>query len=425
MPGRENVVMMDLAKLLDLNLDKHERVKPSPANVLKVLTRHPDWDGVLRFNQLTDTEEYWPGEADPLALGGDRESHSMSDHLAFLVRVWLEDESEIEWSSIPTQAAIQDAIDSVCRLTTYHPVRDYLVSLARQWDGEERINHWLEDFCEAEGNEYVRAVARRSLIGAVARAMEPGCKLDTMLVLVGPQGVRKSTLIRTMGQGWSIDTPIALGSKDAFESIRNAWIVEMPELAGLGGKDVERLKAFFSSPVDTYRPAYGRKVVSRPRCCVFWGTTNDRDFLRDATGSRRFWCVEVGEIDIEALTPVVDQLWGEALMCFLDGERHWLSEEESLLATQCAESFTAIDPWEDEISVRLAGLDKVHTSTLFEWLEVPSKEQHAGHAQRLVRIMCGRLGWQRTKNPIRIAGRQGRGFARDRTVTDDPEQDTF
>ena len=177
-----------------------------------------------------------------------------------------------------------------------------------------------------------------------------------MLVLVGDQGVKKSTLIRTLGGRWTADTPIDIGAKDGYEALRGGWLIEIAELAGMGGKDVERLKAFFSSPEDVYRPPYGRKPVRRKRSCVFIGTTNDRDFLKDATGSRRFWCVTVGDIDIEALSADVDQLWGEAAHAALQGEPWWLTDEEALLAEAEAEKHISIDPWEAVIRKRLTAL---------------------------------------------------------------------
>ena len=389
--------------------DAKDKVLPTARNTYMALRNHDSWVGVLRYNQLTETEEYHGTEGcDPLGLGNA--PVEITDDQIFHTRCWLD--AALQWNRAPGKDLVGDAMEAVARKNPYHPIRDYLAPLAAEWDGTERIAHWLTDFCGAEDSDYTRAVAAKTLIGAAKRALQPGCKVDTMLVLVGPQGAKKSTLVRVLGRGWTSDTPIEIGNKDGYEALRGAWIVELPELAGMGGKDVERLKAFFSSPIDTYRPPYGRKPVRRQRSCVFIGSTNDADFLKDATGSRRFWCIQVTDIDIEAFAAVVDQLWAEATLRALEGAPHWLDETESVAAAEAAEAFTSIDPWEDEIRNRIhAGdLESVHTNDVYDWLDVKSKDQHAGTAQRLVRVFCGRLRWQRPANPFWNGGRKGRGF---------------
>jgi putative DNA primase/helicase len=390
--------------------DGRGRVLPMARNVYMALRHHPAWRGVLRHNELIDGEEYHAtADSDPLDRGQNG-IVAISDDEIFHARCWLE--SAINWSRAPGKELVADAIEAVARKSAYHPVRDYLAPLPRSWDGTERISMWLADFCGADDSPYTRAIARKTLIAAAARAFRPGCKHDTMLVLVGAQGARKSTLIRELGRGWTIDTPIDVGSKDGYETIRGAWLVEMPELAGLTGRDVERLKAFFSSPIDVYRPPYARKPVRRPRSCVFIGSTNDSDFLRDATGSRRFWCVRVADIDVEALGAVLDQLWAEATLRMMEGETHWLDIDEAADAETAAAEYLAIDPWEDTIRREIEGanLTRVHASDVYSWLEVPSKDRHAGTAQRIVRIMCGRLGWRRPECAFWYGGRKGRGF---------------
>lgn len=390
--------------------NKDGKVFPRATNVYRALSHHDSWLGVLRHNELTETDEYHGhDENDPLWLEQDKPL-AITDEMVFGVRCWLE--QVIQWSSVPGKDLVFDSIAAVAKKSRYHPVRDYLAPLASAWDGTERIDHWLSDYCGAADSTYTRAISRKTLIGAAARAFTPGVKLDTMLVLIGRQGVRKSTLIRVLGRDWVSDTPIEVGGKDGYEAIRGAWLVEFAELAGMGGRDVERLKAFFSSPVDVYRPPYGRKPVSRPRSCAFIGSTNDVDFLKDATGSRRFWCVEVGDIDIEAFSEVIDQVWAEAALCALRGDPWWLSEEEDKEAQGAAERFTVEDDWEGLIRGRLAGSrqTKVHTAEIYEWLEIDPKDRHAGHAQRIVRIMHGRLGWSRPAEPFRHSGKRLRGF---------------
>ncbi len=383
-------------------------------NLYLILRHHQLCRGRWRYNALTETDEYHIAgdgldviEVDGRAYGtGVME---VSDLDLFHVRRWL-------WTTFkltrePSKELVADAVEAACRRDTYHPVRDYLAPLAAEWDGVERIDTWLHRYCRAEDTPYTRAAGRVTLLSACARAMTPGSKVDCMLVMVGRQGARKSTAIRTLGGQWTSDTPVEIGAKDGYEALRGAWIVEMSELAGMTGKDVERLKAFFSSPEDVYRPPYARKPIRRLRSNIFIGTTNDMDFLRDQTGSRRFHCVAVGDdIDSESLFEDRDQLWGEAALRYLEGAPWWLNGEQEDLAAGAAEAFTALDPWEDSIVSRLEGLERVHTRTIYDWLEIPERDRNAGTAARLVRIMCGRLGWVRPTSPIRIDGRQARGF---------------
>jgi putative DNA primase/helicase len=368
----------------------------------------------LRYNELTEFEEYHAGDDDPLALlvNTRREYLEIDDDLIFHIRRWLD--SAIQWTRPPGREMVYDAVSAVCRKASYHPVRDYLAPLAAEWDGTPRLDTWLIDYCGVEDSPYSRAIGAKTLIGGCARAINPGSKVDTMLVLHGRQGARKSTLIRILGRGWSSDTPIGIGEKDAYEAIRGAWIVEMAELAGMGGKDVEKLKAFFSSQVDIYRPPYGRRVVRRPRSCIFIGSTNSIDFLRDYSGSRRFPTVSVGEIDTAGFEVVVDQLWAEACLRYMRGEQWWLSPELSEVAELEAEKFIALDPWEEIIGRALLTADgQIHTDTIYDLLEIPPKDRHAGTARRITAIMTGvRIGWERPVDAFAIKGKRGRGFRR-------------
>ena len=401
--------------------DSKGRVLPTATNVYRALSLHHDWTGVLRRNELADADEYHSEQEDPLGFN-NRKPLPVTDEMLFQMRMWLE--GAISWSKAPNKDLIMDAVAAVASKAGYHPVADYLAPLAAEWDGTPRIDHWLKDFCEADGSEYVSAVGAKFLIGACARVFQPGCKLDTMPILIGRQGVKKSTLIREMGKGWTVDTPIRVGSKDAYEVIRGAWLVEFPELAGMSGKDVETLKSFFSSPSDTYRPPYGRKPIVRPRSSAFIGTTNSADFLRDSTGSRRFLCVQVGEIAIDALRPVVDQLWAEASLRYMQGEPWWLQNGQAEAAESTAEAFMSHDPWETTIEhqIGLYGLTAVHTAEVYDWLDIPVKDRHAGTAQRIVRIFCGRLGWERPSSPFVREGRKARGFKKPGTAEGPEEQ---
>lgn len=210
---------------------------------------------------------------------------------------------------------------------SFNEVRDYLGSL--QWDGTPRLDTLFIDYLGAEDSPYTRTVTRKAFTAAVARAMSPGCKYDTMVILSGPQGIGKSTLLDKMSRGWFNDSIRTFEGKEASELLQGVWIVEVGELDAFRRTDVARIKQFLSLRADRFRAAYGRHVKELPRCCVFFGTTNSSEFLQDRTGNRRFWPVDVGvnphSKNIWAnLDDEVDQLWAEAVMRWRAGEALFL-----------------------------------------------------------------------------------------------------
>jgi predicted P-loop ATPase len=234
-------------------------------------------------------------------------------------------------------AKIDDALAVEFQNNTFHPVRDYLKSL--EWDGTERIKMVLPDFFGCEDTDYTHLVFSKFLLGAVARVMYPGIKFDLVFVLVGlKQGVGKSYLFDKLARLWFSDSFLTVSGKEAFEQLQGNWVIEIAELSGLRKADVEAIKHFISKREDKFRKAYGRTVETYPRQCVFAGTTNNRDFLKDPTGNRRFLPVDVVESNIkkdiftELTDADVDQIWAEAFHRFKQGERIYLDSEESKTA---------------------------------------------------------------------------------------------
>ena len=217
----------------------------------------------------------------------------------------------------------------------YHPIKDYFAGLT--WDGVPRLDSLLIDYCGAEDTPYTRAVTRKTLCAAVARVYEPGRKFDSILVLSGPQGIGKSTFFAKLGGAWYSDSLAISDMKDktAAEKLQGYWILELGELAGIKKVDVETVKSFVTRVDDKYRQAYGMVVESHPRSCIIVGTTNSESgFLRDITGNRRFWPVQVSEHgshhpwDLEE----IDQVWAEAIQAYKDGESLFLSGEVAQMA---------------------------------------------------------------------------------------------
>lgn len=225
------------------------------------------------------------------------------------------------------------AVTKVADDRSYHPIREFLASLP-EWDKVPRVDTILVDFLGASDNAYVRAVTRKTLCGAIARVMNPGCKFDTMLVLNGPQGKGKSTLISKLCGEWFNDSLLLNDTKDktAAEKLQGYWILEIGELAGLKKTEIETLRGFLSRQNDIYRASFGRRATPHPRQCVFIGTTNaENGYLRDTAGNRRFWPVktpgDAARASWEMTEEEIRQIWAEALVRYKEGEPLHLDNE--------------------------------------------------------------------------------------------------
>jgi predicted P-loop ATPase len=230
---------------------------------------------------------------------------------------------------------IRDALDMLLIEYRCHPVREYLGGL--QWDGQARVEELLIDYMGAEDTPYVRAVTRKTLVGAVARIYDPGCKFDYVLTLVGGQGQGKSTLFNKLAGKWFSDsfTGVNADNNKSFEQLQGVWIMEMAELAGVRKAEVEAIKHFITKQVDSYRPAYGHRLEHYPRQCILVASTNETmGFLRDDTGDRRFWPVTTRkqqplyDIFTELTPDERDQIWAEAVTFYAAGEVLHLGELE-------------------------------------------------------------------------------------------------
>lgn len=304
---------------------------------------------------------------------------------------------------------INDALIQTATENTYNPVQDYLQGL--QWDGVRRLDTLYQDYFGEADTPYVRAVGRKSLVAAVARAMQPGIKYDEMVVICGPQGTYKSTFVARLGGPWASALMVSFDDPKAVaEVIQGSWIVEIPELSSMSRADTNTVKQMVSQSCDEYRAAYARRPEKHPRQCVFFGTTNDNDYLKDPTGNRRFWPIDCGDRPAknvwDDMTPqTVGQLWAEAYLYWQMGEPLVLTAEEERVAEERRQGHTERDDYEGQIAVFLdrpvprnwMQMDSVAREAFLASQEAgQEKDDNLVHRDRICVLEIGRecLGWR-------------------------------
>lgn len=307
----------------ELTLDKKGNVEPTINNILTILHKDKNLKNLGRFNLFSKRHEV----TGKLPWYSDKLSRNWRDEDDAGLRLYLE-----KVYAISAVNKANDAMAIYSRDMEYHPVRDYLDSL--KWDGHERLDTALIDYLGAEDSRYTRLVTRRLIIGAVARIYRPGCKMDNTVILVGQQGFGKSTFIQKLAkrEAWFSDSLYVYSGKEAMEAVRGKWIIELAELAGMKKAEIETIKSFISGAQDSFRAAFKKHSEDNPRQCIFIGSTNELEFLRDQTGNRRFWPVDVGisapsKSIFDMLDSEVDQLWAEAKAAYEAGE-HWHEDRE-------------------------------------------------------------------------------------------------
>lgn len=291
-----------------------EKIKQLIINADIALRRCPEWEGVVGQNEFSQKVQII-GQS---PIGG-KWPRDLSDADVTKISIWMQ-ENGIELG--PT--AVGPVVHSVALDNQFHPLRDWLQSI--DWDGTRRVDTWLTEYLGVAPSEYVAAVGRMWLISAVARLMQPGCQVDHVLILEGKQGLRKSTALRVLaGDEYFTDQIPDLDSKDAQMQTMGVWIMEFAELEGMRKHEAETLKAFITRRTERLRPPYGHHTIDVPRQCVFAGSTNGSEYLRDETGNRRFWPVKCTTVRIEDLMRDREQLWAEAAALHREGVK-WYPE---------------------------------------------------------------------------------------------------
>lgn len=321
----EEGIDIDTEWLKLLEVDKRGFYKPTIGNIVLILENDPYLKGKIALNEFSHRTMI-RGNLPWHRLKNAPEGDAWKDSDDAALRHYIEKIYEI---TAPTK--INDAVLIVEERKKYHPIREYLQGLV--WDGIPRVDSLLIDYLGAEDSAYTRAVTRKAIVAAVARVFVPGIKFDYMLVLVGRQGIGKSHIVSLLGQSWYSDSLNTVQGKEAYEQLQDAWLIEMAELSATKKAEAEAVKHFISKREDIYRVAYGKRVTKFPRQCVFFGTTNDNEFLKDKTGNRRFWPVVVDLYEKkknlwnDMIQAEIDQIWAEALEIWNSGESLYLGAD--------------------------------------------------------------------------------------------------
>lgn len=368
-------------------------------NVLAFVQHHPDYRG--RWSLNTMTSDVWFDGA-PIR---ETFTHDIRAHIDRML------------GFSPSPADVEAAIATAAGERTFHPIQQYLRSV--DWDGTERLSAMARDYLHAD-TDLASQLVRKWMVSAVARALRPGCKVDTALMLQGDQGYFKSTFFSILGGAWHADSPIDIANKDSFQQIHAAWLYEFAELENVvTGRAESRLKAWLTSTHDMFRAPYKRIVERKPRSCVICGTTNRKQFLTDDTGSRRFWIIKVtGLVPRDLLAECRDQLWAEAVCAYESGETWWLDQAAEQLREDVNAEYVDEDPWRDAIADYLESplvREVTVSDVMIAALKLDIAKQDRWAQMRVSRVL-GELGWRRR----RIGGRTDRrwSYARPGTEAD-------
>jgi putative DNA primase/helicase len=287
--------------------------------------------------------------------------------------------------------AVRQAVMHICGRRHRSEPREWLEGL--RWDGEARLNRVMALAFGAEDSDYSMAAGANLFKACAARVLSPGCKADAMLVLEGAQGTLKSSALEAIAGPFYGSLHSRLGDKDSYLEMRGHLLIELPELQALSGREIERVKQFLSTRVDTYRPPYGRYAVDVPRQCVFVGTTNENRYLKDHTGARRFVPIRCGTIDLAWLKAEREQLFAEAVSEVQSGADWWTLPAQEALEAQ--EARYAGDPWEDVVREFLLAKESTTTPEILrEAIKLELSRQTKREEMRVARIL-ERLGWRR------------------------------
>jgi predicted P-loop ATPase len=407
-----------------LKVDRNGNPRPILSNAMVALQRMPELRGISVWDEFKG--QYALTRSPPI------EADFGEPLRGPYPRDW--DDGDVVWMQVFisgrlfanfSEGVIRGAMLAVAKQNHIHPARDEMDRLQGLWDGKPRLDSWMHDCLGVERGAYEDAVAAKTLIAAVRRVRQPGCKVDTITVLQGSQGIRKSSAIRLLfgARFYSDNIPLNWADKDAAIGMQGRMVMEVAEIEKvLEGQHSAVAKAFASRSVDSFRPPYGKTTRDFPRQCVMIGTTNQAEFLIDQTGNRRYWPVACAKADIGLIEEIREQLWAEAAAREDLGEAHWLTEDAEVAASVERQAEAEhVDPWTDRVSRYLDQHERTQTYPHPDWVTTGDVLEHGmmippASMTRQLEMRAGRvlrsLGWVRDKIPPHIAPGRPRGYHR-------------
>jgi len=401
----------------NLILNKHGLVPNSTYNAALVIEHDDMLRGLFMFDSFS--KEILIMRCPPWERPSDFRIRPVQDHDYSRLECHL----EIEWGLKTTKNKCADLVESASMLhkNIFNPASDYFKSM--KWDGTERLDRWLLDYVagghEKQSDEYLGLVGRKFMCGLAARAMYPGIKFDTMIILEGEQYAGKSSLARIMatvnGEEYFLDDFKDIENKDALMKMQGKLIVEFPEISTLRKAEINDLKAFISRQEDEYRPPYGRTIRRSPRQCVFVGTVNpEGPYFKDMTGNRRYWPISCrSRLDLVGLKNAMPYLHAEAAHLVRNGEKLYLTETEYNIAKGEQEKRCMFDLWTDRIESYVKNYNRVATDDICAHLELSMDKRSPIVFGRIQQIMAS-LGYKPTR--YRESGSLKRGFIKQETL---------
>lgn len=396
-PAVDNEADPDRAWYYALAKKARGGIEPCRSNIAKILRMHPAWRGVLGYNEFAHQIEKLgptPWSLEPGTWDGPDDSN---------LDEWLADHIDV---LIKAMSTIAEGVSHAANANRFHPVRQFLESLA-PWDGQSRLDCYLADITDSENTEFLKRAGRWFLIAMVARIFKPGIKFDYMLVLEGKQGQGKSSFFRILAEPWFSETPFEIGTNEGNMAIQGVWLQEMAEMGMFSRSEDTAFKSFLAIVKDKFRRPYDRRPVEAPRVCLFGGTTNLDQYLKDQTGNRRIWPVRCAQVDTALLKDIREQLFAEAIVAFKAGERFWPTpEEEELYFVPEQNSRLSVDAWEEVIALfvndpteRMRNFYTAPELLINACKVEKSKIDEANRMTSRVGRIMHKLGWERMREP--------------------------
>lgn len=357
---------------LGLECSSNGQPYPHLANVQKILANHPQIVGRIWYDEFHEKTFQTLFQPEPAEWSDTHDTR---------MTVWIQ--NNLRLSKVGHQI-VQRAVDDYARQNPRNEVREWMDSLT--WDHHERLPTLLQDAFGTAQNDYTAAVGRCWLVSMAARTYEPGCKVDTMPVFEGPQGIRKSTAMAILGGKWFAEMHEDITSKDFLQNLRGKLLIEISELHAFRKADILRIKGIISCSSDRYRASYGRRSEDHPRRSVWCGTTNEDNWVEDDTGARRLWPVACQSIDLEYLRRHREQLFAEAVYRFKAGEAWW--DIDADLAKLEQDRRREPDQWADAVLQYCANRDSFTVSEILaQVIDLPLQDRGRSEQMRVASIL--------------------------------------